>query len=565
MANLKISELTELSETDGSEYAEVIISPFTTGTNRKVLTSKLGITREFGRAFDSELLFDKNEIEYQPEQLAGNLTFTLAGSGHISNQFASIISPVIFDGTQSVNFGSGIIPFGITNGGIPDAGTYYIMFLYWNGTALAHFMTPSVEEATGLQLLAPPNLVAVADGQTAIDLTWDDVANEESYLIEWSLTGSGGWATLDTPAAGVTSSTQTGLSASDTRFYRIKAIGDGINFLDSPYSTASATTQDAGDVTAPTFTWYPLNGTSAHRVNEAIVITANEGIRNAAGTEITNANVASVVTLKQTNSGGANIPFTATIDVSKTVITVLPNPSLGQTQLVYVAVHDVEDVNGNEIASPISITFTTTEYTLFNGSSNRSVYGDILDTLFSVNDTNFWLELTVNNPVRSGTKQLVSKFQSPSSNRCFYWAYVDTDIYFVYYMDVGGGSHRGIKWTGALPTGESVLVLKYDGSIDTNNGLDRAILEIDGVVTGSKSISSQEGAISGTLFNASSHLAAGISTNDAGVPASSSFYAGEAKDFIIRSSAGTVVEINVPDLADGSDTSGNGRDGIWTQ
>jgi hypothetical protein len=563
MANLKISQLPEATSVDGTEYAEILQS----GLNKKALLSLLGVTttREFDRAFDSELTFDKNEIEYQPEELSGNLNFTLASSGHLTNQFTSIISSIIFDGTQSVNFGSGIIPFGITNGGIPDAGTYYIMFLYWNGTALAHFMTPSIEEATGLQLLAPPNLVAVADGQTAIDLTWDDVANEESYLIEWSETGSGGWLTLATPAAGVTSSTQTGLSAGATRFYRIKAIGDGVNFLDSPYSTASATTEDAGDVTAPAFTWYPLNGTSAHRVNEVITITADEAMLHADGSEITNANVATVLTLKQTNSGGANIAFTATIDVSKTVISILPAPSLGQTQLVYVAIDNVEDVNGNEVASPVSITFTTTAYTLFNGTSNRITFGDILGGLFSTNDVNFWVEMTVKDPVLSGTRFIAAKFSGAASNHTFYFVIIDTDVYFVYYLTGGPTFSRGIKWTGAMTSGVSELVLKYDGSIDTGDGLNRVTLLKNGVTVGSKTLSSVGGTLVGTLQNSTSYLSAGIAVSHAGVPINSSFYAGDAKDFIIRSAAGTVVELNIPDFATGLDTSGNARHGTWTQ
>lgn len=566
MASKKISELTSATTPlTGVELMEVVQG----GTNKKVPVSEIaGASREFNRAFDTELLFDKNEIEYQPEELSGNLSFTLASSGHLENQFSSIISSVIFDGTQSVNFGSGIVPFGITNGGIPDAGTYYIMFLYWNGIALAHFMTPSVEVATGLQLLAPPNLVAVADGQTAIDLTWDDVDNEESYLIEWSTTGTGGWSVLSTPAAGDTSDTHTGLSAGDTRFYRIKAIGDGINFLDSPYSTASATTEDAGDVTAPTFTWYPLNGTSVHYVNEAIVITANEGIRNADGSAITDANVASVVTLKQTNSGGANIAFTATINASKTVITVRPAPSLGQSQLVYVAVHDVEDVNGNEIASPISITFTTTDYTLFNGSTSRITNGDILDSVFTANDTNFWLEISLMDPVLSGTKMLINKFLTPVFHQCFYLAYVGTDVYFVYYMVGADNPWRGVKWTGVLAglsPGDFKMVLKYNGAIDTNNGLDRAVLEIDDVVQGSKTLNAFDGVLTGTLRNSNSYLAMGISTNTDGTPASASFYAGGAKGFIVRSNSGATVEVNIPDIATGIDVSGNARHGTWSQ
>jgi len=38
MANQKISQLTELTNPDGTEYTEVIVSPYGPGTNRRVLT-----------------------------------------------------------------------------------------------------------------------------------------------------------------------------------------------------------------------------------------------------------------------------------------------------------------------------------------------------------------------------------------------------------------------------------------------------------------------------------------------------------------------------------------------
>jgi hypothetical protein len=43
----------------------------------------------------------------------------------------------------------------------------------------------------------------------------------------------------------------------------------------------------------------------------------------------------------------------------------------------------------------------------------------------------------------------------------------------------------------------------------------------------------------------------------------SAWISGEAKDFIVRSTAGSTVEINVPNLKTGVDTSGNGRNGTW--
>jgi hypothetical protein len=53
-----------------------------------------------------------------------------------------------------------------------------------------------------------------------------------------------------------------------------------------------------------------------------------------------------------------DVPFTATIDVTKTVITITPSSQLDGSQLYYLAVGPVEDANGNE-STDYAITFTT--------------------------------------------------------------------------------------------------------------------------------------------------------------------------------------------------------------
>lgn len=186
----------------------------------------------------------------------------------------------------------------------------------------------------------------------------------------------------------------------------------------------------------------------------------------------------------------------------------------------------------------------------------------------TANDTNFWLEISLMDPVLSGTKMLINKFLTPVFHQCFYLAYVGTDVYFVYYMVGGDSPWRGIKWTGVLAglsPGDFKMVLKYNGAIDTNNGLDRAVLEIDDVVQGSKTLNAFDGVLTGTLRSSDSYLAMGIATNTDGTPASANFYAGGAKGFIVRSNSGATVEVNIPDIATGIDVSGNARHGTWSQ
>lgn len=527
------------------------------------------VSREFNRTFSETLVFDKNEIFHIPTVMTDDVNLIISPTG-LTDQSSSMRFRMTVDGVHAINFGPGFdFLYGITNGEVLDAGTYEFYFLYVNGSVSVNVPGVSSQGSGAAVLSTPANFAAVADGENDIDLSWTDVANESSYLIEFSLTGTGGWATLSTPAADATTSSQTGLSAGDTRFYRIKAIGDGVNFLDSAFSfVISGQTESGSDVLAPTFTFAPASGVVDWTVNAPVTITANEPIRNADGSEITSANVASRVTLKETNSSGTNIAFTASIDATKTIITVTPTTQYGENQLVYVAINNVEDVNGNEVTTAISSTFTTTDYTYFDGSSNRLRFGDILDNIFAANDIHFWIELTINNSELSGSRNLVAKSDAASNNRGFKFFHTNTDIYFGWFgLGTSSGGVRVVKWAGALTSGEHTYVLKYNGAIDTNDGLDRLTLLVDGVIAGSKTLDTSAGAGANPLhniYNGTAQLAVGVAVNNSGTPGvTEGFLSGEVKDFIIRSGGGSVVELNVPNLKTGVDTSGNGRDGTW--
>lgn len=565
MANKRITELPSATTPIGGTEAVEIVQG---GVNKQVPASELGgNTREFNRTFSETLVFDKNEIEYAPHVATGNITFQV-GSGNLVNQNTVITVPITFNGSQTINFGPGFtyLTPSTLNGSTPAAGTYEVYFWHSNGTVRVVFNSSSSQSSGAITLAAPSNFAAVADGETAIDQSWDNVTNNVGYLIEFSLTGTGGWSTLETTAVDATASTQTGLSAGNTRYYRIKTLGDGINYLDSAFSEViSAQTESSGDVTAPTFTFFPVSGVSTWTINRWITVTANEPIRNADGSAITDANVASRITLKQTNSGGADISFTATIDPTKQIITIMPATHYGVNQLVYVAINNVEDVNGNEVTVAVSSTFTTTAHTYFNGTSSRLVFGDMLDALWTANNTNFWLELTVNNVSGSGIRPLITKYSTTDNQREFHWYINGADVYFGFTKQLNGVGNRVIKWTGVYPGGENVMVLKYDGAIDTNDGLDRVTLLIDGAVQGSKTLffADAEPIATVILTNGTAQLAVGTYVNAAGTPVGTSFFTEEAKDFIVRSSNGSVVEINVPNLKTGVDTSGNARNGTW--
>lgn len=519
---------------------------------------------EINRTWTADLIFDEKEISYATKTMDSNIAFTL-GSGSLVDSFSAARQTIIADGVSSVSFASEFnFLYGIANGQVLDAGTYEFYFLFLNGSVSVNVPGVTAETSGANTLAVPANFAAVADGENDIDLSWDDVSNEDSYLIQVSETGTGGWSTLSTPAADATTSTQTGLNPGDTRFYRIKAIGDGVNFLDSAFSgVISGQTESSGDVTAPTFTFLPASGVTTWTINRPITITANEPIRNTDGSEITSANVATRITLKETDSSGTDITFTATIDGTKTVITITPTTQYGENQLVYVAINNVEDVNGNEVTVAESSTFTTTEYTFFDGTSNRLIFGDILDSLFAANDTVFKLKITINNATLAGTRILIGKYSSSDNQRSFYWYYTGTDVFFAWARPTGGASaSRVIKWTNVLTAGEHELELDYDGSIDTNDGLDRAVLKIDAATQGSKSLLFTSGVLTSAINNSTAQLASGAGVASDGSVTTAFYFSGEAKDLIVISGASTE-EINIPLIKIGTDTSGNGNDGTW--
>ncbi|XOB63370.1 beta strand repeat-containing protein [Campylobacterota bacterium DY0563] len=111
------------------------------------------------------------------------------------------------------------------------------------------------------------------------------------------------------------------------------------------------------DTTAPTTTFNPTNSSTTHPINSAITITFNEAIRNTDNSAITDTNVDSLITLKETNSSGTDVPFNATISVDKKVITITPSSNLTESQVYYLAYADVED-NVNNTRLSESITFT---------------------------------------------------------------------------------------------------------------------------------------------------------------------------------------------------------------
>jgi hypothetical protein len=98
--------------------------------------------------------------------------------------------------------------------------------MIYNGIAIL----PTRKEVTGVPA-APSSLTATTDGGfTRIDLAWTDNSNnEDGFKIERSPDGSTGWSQIDTVGANIASYTNTGLTAGNSYYYRVRAYAGGDN------------------------------------------------------------------------------------------------------------------------------------------------------------------------------------------------------------------------------------------------------------------------------------------------------------------------------------------------
>jgi hypothetical protein len=122
-----------------------------------------------------------------------------------------------------------------------DTTFYYRVVAFVQGERLA----PSdvVSATTDTDNPGPPSIIsAVADGSSAVELTWRDVDGESGYRIERSADGINDWVPIGTTGRDVTSFTDADLDSATTYFYRLFAVSTN---ADSPASNVISATTDA--------------------------------------------------------------------------------------------------------------------------------------------------------------------------------------------------------------------------------------------------------------------------------------------------------------------------------
>lgn len=114
---------------------------------------------------------------------------------------------------------------------------------------LASFSAQSVTNNLGVNpvQLATPTVTVSPVSTSELSINWDNIASEDGYEIEVSSTGiSNSYVAFETKAADVTSTAETGLSENTTRYYRVRALGNGTTTLNSAWGVGSGTTNTSG-------------------------------------------------------------------------------------------------------------------------------------------------------------------------------------------------------------------------------------------------------------------------------------------------------------------------------
>lgn len=109
----------------------------------------------------------------------------------------------------------------------------------------------------------------------------------------------------------------------------------------------------------PTFTSVPAAGATGVNQSVDIVLTFNEAIRGIPSNQVLDdTNIDGRITLKVGSSVGADIPFDATINAGKTIVTINPTGNLPSLTVIYVAIGDVEAISDDADINPNPTSFT---------------------------------------------------------------------------------------------------------------------------------------------------------------------------------------------------------------
>jgi len=137
------------------------------------------------------------------------------------------------------------------------------------------------------------------------------------------------------------------------------SISDGYEDYSANQGAQISATFISIDFTSPVGTINPQDGSINVDPDSDLTIQFDEPVRNLNNNEIIDNNLDTLVILKIWNEAGADVPFNATINVEKKIITVTPESSLSENTSYYIAIwRGVEDSHNN-LADTVYSQFTT--------------------------------------------------------------------------------------------------------------------------------------------------------------------------------------------------------------
>lgn len=136
---------------------------------------------------------------------------------------------------------------------------------------------------------------------------------------------------------------------------------DGVEGVyDNAVTLSSAVFTTVG-AAAPAVTFAPEDGSDNVPVATTVTITFDQEVRLANDSPITDSDIPSIVTFKESDENGADVSFTGTINGDSNEITVTPDAGLASLTTYYVAVgNEIEGIYNNAVPAT-SVMFTTEE------------------------------------------------------------------------------------------------------------------------------------------------------------------------------------------------------------
>jgi len=171
------------------------------------------------------------------------------------------------------------------------------------------------------------------------------------------------------------------LYQAETPYYVHLVATDNVNSLDSDVGSTLFTTLER---TAPIASFNPTSGSTNVSTINPVIITFNEPIRNISGTDLDDISIDGLIQFACPSQPDPSVQFDATIDATKTIVTVTPQSILNENTGYSVTISQVEDYLGNEQVNPSTTTFQTAQILAWNGMHSADwTYADNWDGTFA--------------------------------------------------------------------------------------------------------------------------------------------------------------------------------------